>query len=161
MNVKLLSTKQVSEQPIKPSAISGKRLETVYVDFGGPYPDSHYNLVIIDYKERDIQKLKQSSPEVRPPFNSKGYAEFAENEGFKHHRVIPLHLGYTKGPSETLNFLPFQAVPRTLYAFLMQLSLYSKMFHAVAKPTRRFGHAIQIFLCLYTYKRCQFKKNEL
>ena len=147
----------MSEQPIKPSAISGKRWETVYVDFGGPYPDSHYNLVIIDYKERDIQKLKQSSPEVRPPFNSKEYAEFAENEGFKHHRVIPLHLGYTKGPSETLNFLPFQTVPRTLCAFLSCLCIVKCSMQWRSQPDDLV--MLYKYFCVYTrIKGVNFKK---
>lgn len=43
-------TKQVSEQPVKPTVIRRKPWETVSVDFGGPYPDGLYNLVIIGEK---------------------------------------------------------------------------------------------------------------
>ena len=85
------------------------------MDFGGPYPDGHYNLVIIDkrtrYPEVEVtystaakptkEKLKRvfatyGTPEQLetdngPPFNSKEFADFAAEEGFRHHRITPLH----------------------------------------------------------------------
>ena len=37
-----------------------------------------------------------------PPFNSKEFAEFASQEGFKHHRVTPLH---PRANGEAENFM--------------------------------------------------------
>ena len=111
---KLTSTR-VRDEPLKPSVIPSKPWETVSVDFSGPYPDGHYNLVIIDKRTRypevepisttgcktTKEKLKKifahhGVPERLesdngPPFNSKEFATFAEQEGFTHHRVTPLH----------------------------------------------------------------------
>jgi hypothetical protein len=83
------------------------------MDHGGPYPDGHYNLVIIDKRTRypvvesstNFQANKERLKHVfatygtprrietdnGPPFNSKDFREFAEQEGFQHHRVTPLH----------------------------------------------------------------------
>ena len=95
--------------------IPEKPWQVVSVDFGGPYPDGHYNLVIIDkgtrYPEVEVvystamkstkEKLKKifaayGTPEQLesdngPPFSSKEFAEFALEEGLKHHRITPLH----------------------------------------------------------------------
>lgn len=82
-------------------------------DFGGPYPDGHYNVVAIDRRTRHPvvarisltsflqmkEKLKsmfatygiprQLESDNGTPFQSKEFAEFAEIEGFHHHRVTP------------------------------------------------------------------------
>ena len=111
---KVTSTK-LREEPIKPSVIPSKPWETISADFGGPYPDGHYNLVVIDKRTRypeveptcttgsktTIEKFKKifahhGVPEKLetdngPPFNSKDFEKFAENEGFIHHRITPLH----------------------------------------------------------------------
>ena len=84
-------------------------------DFGGPYPDGHYNLVIIDKRSRfpvvesvystSVQPTIQAMKRVftilgtpkrvdsdnGPPFNSKEFTNIAEIEGFKHHRVTLKH----------------------------------------------------------------------
>ena len=43
-------TKQHIEEPTKPTVIPQKPWEEI--DFGGPYPDGHYNLVAIDKRTR-------------------------------------------------------------------------------------------------------------
>ena len=110
-----VTSRQTKEEPIKPSIIPEKPWETVAVDFGGPYPDGHYNLVLIDKRTRypevettystgfktTQEKLKKIfghhgipqrlESDNGPPFNSKEFADFAEKEGFVHHRVTPLH----------------------------------------------------------------------
>ena len=111
---KITGTK-LREEPIKPSVIPSKPWETISADFCGPYPDGHYNLVVIDkrtqYPEVEptcttgsktaIEKFKKifahhGVPEKLetdngPPFNSKDFATFAENEGCTHHHITPLH----------------------------------------------------------------------
>lgn len=86
-----------------------------HIDYGGPYPDGHYNLVLIDKRTRypvvesvpstDFQTNKERLKHIfatygiprriesdnGPPFNSKEFNEFAKQEGFQHHRVTPLH----------------------------------------------------------------------
>ena len=108
-------TKQHTEEPIKPSIIPSRPWEEICVDFGGPYPDGHYNLVAVDkrtrYPEVEIvnstsfqptqAKLKQMfghhcTPDCvysdnGPPFNSHEFAKFAEQEGFAYHRVTLEH----------------------------------------------------------------------
>lgn len=85
------------------------------MDFGGPYPGGHYNLVVIDKRTRypeverlystaitsTKEKLKkifatygtpvQLETDNGPPFSSREFSEFAAEEGFRHHRVTPLH----------------------------------------------------------------------
>ena len=95
--------------------IPNRPWDTVSIDHGGPYPDGHYNLVLIDKRTRypvvesvpstDFQTNKERLKHIfatygtprriesdnGPPFNSKEFNEFAEQEGFQHHRVTPLH----------------------------------------------------------------------
>ena len=47
-----VATKDSTEEPIKVSSIPSQPWDTVSIDFGGPYPDSHYNLVLIDKRTR-------------------------------------------------------------------------------------------------------------
>ena len=110
-----VTTKQHRNEPLKMTDIPEKPWQVVSVDFGGPYPDGHYNLVVIDKRTRfpDVEivystsakstkeKLKKvfathGTPEQvetdnGPPFTSKEFNDFALEEGFKHHRVTPLH----------------------------------------------------------------------
>ena len=47
-----LTTKQHRQAPVKMTQIPEKTREVVSVDFGGPYPDGHYNIVVIDKRTR-------------------------------------------------------------------------------------------------------------
>ena len=47
-----VTTKQHKSEPIKIRDIPENPWDTVSVDFGGPYPDGHYNLVMIDKRSR-------------------------------------------------------------------------------------------------------------
>jgi len=102
-------------EPIKPTSIPKRSWEVVNLDFGGPYPDGHYNLVMVDQRSRypvveEVQNtsFKQTRIKLKeifatygtprkiltdngPPFQSKEFSEFAEEEGFYHHRITPLH----------------------------------------------------------------------
>lgn len=110
-----VTTKQSKEEPIKPTEIPEKAWDTVAVDFGGAYPDGHYNLVMVDKRTRypvvistpstnfvtTREKMKEvfatyGTPRIiesdnGPPFNSENFTEFGEEEGFHHHRITPLH----------------------------------------------------------------------
>ena len=110
-----VATKGNREEPIKVTNIPNRPWDTVSIDHGGPYPDGHYNLVLIDKRTRypvveavpstDFQTNKERLKQIfatygtprriesdnGPPFNSKEFNEFAEQEGFQHHRVTPLH----------------------------------------------------------------------
>ena len=85
------------------------------VHFGDPYPDGHYDLVVMDkrtrYPEVEVvyltgtkptkEKLKkifathgtpiQVERDNGPLFQTKEFAEFAAVEGFRHHIITPLH----------------------------------------------------------------------
>ncbi|KAL9987152.1 hypothetical protein ACROYT_G001409 [Oculina patagonica] len=110
-----VATKENREEPIKVTNIPNRPWDTVSIDHGGPYPDGHNNLVLIDKRTRypvvesvpstDFQTNKERLKHIfatygtprriesdnGPPFNSKDFNEFAEQEGFQHHRVTPLH----------------------------------------------------------------------
>ena len=47
-----VATKSHRQEPIKPSVIPEKPWEQISIDFGGPYPDGHNNLVAIHQRTR-------------------------------------------------------------------------------------------------------------
>ena len=96
------------------TSIPNKPWDTLSVDFGGPYPDEHYNLVVIDKRTRypiepvpstRFNQVKERFKHIfatygmprriesgnGPPFNSKEYEKFAKKGGFKLHRITPVH----------------------------------------------------------------------
>ena len=107
--------KSHKEEPIKTTRIPSKPWETVSADFGGPYSDGHYHLVVIDKKSRypvvepvpntsfrpvrEKHKIifatygtpKRVESDNRLPFNSIDYERFAKEEGFDPHRITPGH----------------------------------------------------------------------
>ncbi|MEW8584399.1 MAG: RNase H-like domain-containing protein, partial [Candidatus Thiodiazotropha sp.] len=110
-----LTTVEHKQEPIKPSEIPDSAWHTVSVDYGGPYPDGHYNLVVIDKRTRfpAVEQTTSTSCRVTcdrlrkifathgipervesdngPPFNSAEFKGFATEMGFRHHRVTPEH----------------------------------------------------------------------
>ncbi|KAK2547614.1 Uncharacterized protein P5673_032352 [Acropora cervicornis] len=80
-----VATKSHRQEPIKPSVILEEPWEQISIDIGGPYPDGHYNLVAID------QRTRRVTSDNGPPFNSEQFKDFAKEEGFVHHRVMPNH----------------------------------------------------------------------
>ena len=110
-----VATRNSKEEPIKVSKIPSQPWHTVSVDHAGPYPDGHYNLVVIDKRTRcpvvetvpstnfqvKKEKLKRTfatygtprrlESDNGPPFNPKEFQEFAAQEGFQHHRITPNH----------------------------------------------------------------------
>ena len=47
-----LTTVEHKQEPVKPSEIPETAWYTVSVDYGGPYPDGLYNLVVMDRRTR-------------------------------------------------------------------------------------------------------------
>ena len=47
-----ITTRQHTEEPIKPTTIPQRPWEEIAIDFAGPFPDGHYNLVAIDKRTR-------------------------------------------------------------------------------------------------------------
>jgi len=110
-----VATKEDKSEPIKATEIPGRGWEVVSMDFGGPYPDGHYNMVLIDKRTRypvveEVSSTSFDAIHVKmkgilstygtprrietdngPPFNSSEFADFARTEGFYHHRITPLH----------------------------------------------------------------------
>ena len=109
-----ISNTDNKQEPVKPSEIPEIAWHTL--DFGGPYPDGHYNLVVIDKRTRFPPVVEQTTstscrttcdrlrkifanhgiPERLesdngPPFQSAEFAEFAKEMGFHHHRITPEH----------------------------------------------------------------------
>ena len=56
-----VTTKQHRQKPVKMTVITEKPWESIAVDFGGPYPDGHYNLVVTDKRTRypDVEVVNQ------------------------------------------------------------------------------------------------------
>ena len=110
-----VTTRQHRSEPVKIRDIPETPWDTVSIDFGGPYPDGHYNLVAIDKRTRypEVEQLRSidfkhtrtalkkifathGTPRAvesdnGAPFSSRDFASFAEEEGFHHHRITPLH----------------------------------------------------------------------
>ena len=110
-----VASKSRQEEPIKASTIPNTAWEHIAVDFGGPYPDGHYNFVAVDLRSRypvveivpstsfkatreALKKIfatygipRKIQSDNEPPFNSDEFHRFANEEGFKHHRITPLH----------------------------------------------------------------------
>ena len=110
-----VTTKDHRQEPVKMSTIPSQPWEHISIDFGGPYPDGHYNLVAIDRRTRypevatvystacrsTTEKLKvmfathgtprKITSDNGPPFNSRDFSQFADEEGFEHCKVTPLH----------------------------------------------------------------------
>lgn len=76
-----VATKGNREEPIKVTNIPNRPWDTVSVDHGRPYPDGHYNLVLIDKRTRypvvksvpstDFQTNKERSTSS-PPMELRG-----------------------------------------------------------------------------------------
>ena len=110
-----IATDEQKQEPVKPTEIPEMAWHTLSVDFGGPYPDGHYNLVVIDKRTRypvveqvksttfrstadQLQRIfatygvpKRIETDNGPPFNSYEFGKFAKEYGFYHHRVTPEH----------------------------------------------------------------------
>ena len=58
-----VTTKQHQQEPVKPTVIPEKPWDVIAVDFGGPYPDGHYNLVAIDKRTRypEVARVNSTS----------------------------------------------------------------------------------------------------
>ena len=61
----LISDEQ-KQEPVKPTEIPEIAWNTLSVDFGGPYPDGHYNLVVIDKRTRYpvVEQIDQHHSEL-------------------------------------------------------------------------------------------------
>ena len=110
-----LSTADPKQEPVEPSEIPESAWHTLSIDFGGPYPDGHYNLVVIDKRTRFpvVEQVTSTSFKVTcerlrkifathgipeqlesdngPPFSSSDFKKFAEEIEFIHHKVTPEH----------------------------------------------------------------------
>ena len=59
------------QEPIKPSVIPKEPWEEISIDFGGPYPDGHYDLVVMDpdYSKEDQGTMISFSKKQKEPIN--------------------------------------------------------------------------------------------
>ena len=61
-----VTTKDHKKQPIKMTPIPEKPWDVISVDFGGPYPDGHYNLVAVDKRTRYPEVKTTHSTAFKP-----------------------------------------------------------------------------------------------
>lgn len=75
-------TKQHVKEPLKMTEIPEKPWKVESIDFGGPYPDGYYNLVVVDKRTRypDIETLWNNSMQANEG-NSVGYFQHIEHRG--------------------------------------------------------------------------------
>ena len=63
-----ITTQDGRQEPIKPLVIQKEPWEEISIDFGGPYPDVHYNLVVIDqqtqYPEVEVVVIKPTNEKL-------------------------------------------------------------------------------------------------
>ena len=109
------ASNETVHEPIKPSPLPKRQWDCISVDFCGPMPSGEYFMVVIcDYcRYPVVEKLNSVSAQaVIPllerifalfaipnvvktdngsPFNSHTFAEFADQLGFKHRKITPLH----------------------------------------------------------------------
>ncbi|XP_064468936.1 uncharacterized protein K02A2.6-like [Ornithodoros turicata] len=100
--------------PIKPTPLPDGPWENLAMDFAGPFPNGKYLLVLVDeYSRFPVVEVvpstaasstiavlrrtlsqfsipKQIKTDNGPPFNSSEFKLFAQELGFRHHRVTPL-----------------------------------------------------------------------
>jgi len=110
-----VTTKQNRPEPVKLNPIPEEPWHTLAIDFGGPYADGHYNLVIVDKRTRFVEVERVYSTNSKsttkkllkvmsthgipkviesdngPPFTSAEFKQFMGEYGIKHHRITPLH----------------------------------------------------------------------
>ena len=110
-----VTTKNHRSEPLKMTEIPEDTWHTISMDFRGPYPDGHYNLVLIDKRSRypvveevTSTNFKQTKRVLKgifatygtpnrietdggPPFNNIDFKTLASEEGFEHHIVTPQH----------------------------------------------------------------------
>ena len=61
-----VTTKQHRQEPVKVTDIPKKLWDVIAIDFGGSYPDGHYNLVAIDKWTRYPEVAKTHSTAAKP-----------------------------------------------------------------------------------------------
>ena len=111
-----VASKSKREEPIKVTTIPSTAWEHVAIDFGGPYPDGHYNLVAVDLRSRypvvetisstNFKATKEKFKKIvttygiprkiqsdnGPPFNSEDFRRFTEEERIQSMKTVtPLH----------------------------------------------------------------------
>ena len=89
-----VTTKQHRQEPIKVTDIPKKPWDVIAVDFSGPYPDGHYNLVAIDKRTRYPEVAKTHSTAFQPTKEKLKtmFATLAPQDSWKvttDHRLIP------------------------------------------------------------------------
>jgi transposase InsO family protein len=109
------ASNETVQEPVKPSPLPKRQWDEISVDFCGPMPSGEYFMVVIsDYcRYPVVEKLNSVSAQaVIPllerifglfsipnvvktdngsPFNSHTFSEFADQLGFKHRKITPLH----------------------------------------------------------------------
>lgn len=108
-------TKENRSEAIKPTTIPSRSWDSVAHDFGEPYQDRHYTLVMVDQRFRypvvetmNTSSSRETEAKVkeifttygtprrvqtfnRPPFQSKEFANFTTVEGVKHYMITSLY----------------------------------------------------------------------
>ena len=90
-----VTKRQHIEQLIKPSVIPDKPWEEISIDFGGPYPNGHYNLIVVDKRTRYLEVEKVPSTSFKP-------TQANLKQRFSH-QVIPQYTDSDRGVPFNLN----------------------------------------------------------
>ncbi|CAG2184428.1 unnamed protein product [Mytilus edulis] len=118
-----VTTKEHRQEPIKPTKIPETAWNTLAADYGGPYPDGHYNLVVIDKRTRangeaeNFMKLLNKTEQIA---HMKG--------NHSNDAIQDMLMGYRSTPHPATGFTP--------YAALMNRDVRTKSDHKVSKSSR-------------------------
>ena len=87
-----VTTKEYRQEPLKMTEIPEKPWQVVSVDFGGPYPDGHYNLVVIDKRTRypEVESVHSTAAKPTKEKLKKIFATYGTPEQWK--LIMGLHL---------------------------------------------------------------------
>ncbi|XP_078350665.1 uncharacterized protein LOC144635430 [Oculina patagonica] len=97
-----VTTKQHRQEPIKVTDIPKKPWDVIAVDFSGPYPDGHYNLVAIDKRTRYPEVVKTNLTAFQPS-KEKLKTMFATHG-------TPMLTGYRSTPHPATGVAPYEAL---------------------------------------------------
>ncbi|CAG2190385.1 unnamed protein product [Mytilus edulis] len=100
-----VTTKEHRQEPIKPTKIPETAWHTLAADYGGPYPDGHYNLVVIDKRTRangeaeNFMKLLNKTEQIA---HMKG--------NHSNDAIQDMLMGYRSTPHPATGFTPYAAL---------------------------------------------------
>ena len=137
-------------EPLKMSPMPETPWQNLSMDFCGPLSTGEYLLVIIDEHSRypvvEIVHSVSGRPDViktdnGSPFNSTAFEKYAENNGFKHRRIIPLW-PRANAHAEAFNKSMMKAIRRAIVekkSWKQELHKFLRQYRATPHPSTKYS----------------------